>query len=252
MTTVLSIGTTHPWNIAGIGLDLLVGAELDVRVLTVCTAASAQDERGLHALETLSADVVRAQLAAVLTMHLDAVRVGALTSPELVLLVAATLRGVPDLPVVVDPVMSASRGGTLADEPAIAMLRDEIATLPNVILTPNVPEAVALLGGRNVDRETLMQTAADLRALGSQAVLLKGGHLDGDPTDVLATADDIAVFEAPRIPGDVRGTGCLLAMSLACALGRREGLRDAIAFARSFVRKKIAGAREFGGLRVAY
>ena len=253
MTTVLSVGTTHPWNIAGIGLDLLVGAELGVRVLTVCTAVSAQDRDGLHALETLSPDIIRAQFAATRETPIDAVRVGAMTSAAAVAAVASELRRYYDLPIVVDPVMTASRGGTFVDAATMAAFRSQLASLPNVILTPNLEEAQALLGdAREIRRDTLGEAARDLQRFGVRAVLLKGGHLQGDPADALATIDTVELLDAARLGRELRGTGCLLAMSLACRLAQGVGLRDAVQFARAFVRRKIEGAREFGGLPVAY
>ncbi|MBV8116940.1 MAG: hydroxymethylpyrimidine/phosphomethylpyrimidine kinase [Candidatus Eremiobacteraeota bacterium] len=252
MTTVVSIGTTHPWNIAGIGLDLLVGQELGVRVVTVCAAVSAQDAGGLRALETLPAEIVRAQLAAVEGAAVDAVRVGALTSPEIIRLVGDALRRLHDRPAVVDPVMSASLGGSFGGPAAVDALRHEIASLPNVILTPNIAEARAFLADRPIGRESLREAADELLDFGARAVLLKGGHLDGSPVDALATNDGVELFEGSRIEGELRGTGCLLAMSLACALAQGRPLRDAVDFARGFVRQKIAAPREFGGLRVAY
>ena len=96
------------------------------------------------------------------------------------------------------------------------------------------------------------QAARDLLQLGCRAVLLKGGHLPADPVDVLATAEHVELFDGSRIEGELRGTGCLLAMALACALAQGDPLRDAVRFARAFVRRKISNAREFGGLSVAY
>ena len=250
--TVVSVGTTHPWNIAGVGLDLLVGAELGARVLSVVTAVSAQDAGGIAAVETLSPSLVRQQFSSVGTRGIDAVRVGALTSAAMVREVAANLRQLYDLPVVVDPVMHATRGGSFADDDTVVALRDEITTLPNVILTPNLDEAAALLGGRTIDRDGLGEAARDLQRLGARAVLLKGGHLDDHPVDALATVDAVELLSAPRIAGDLRGTGCILAMALACALAQGDPLRDAVQFARAFVRRKIANAKEFGGLPVAY
>lgn len=252
MTTVLSIGTTHPWNIAGVGLDMFVGHELGVRVITVRTAVSAQDEHGLHALETLSPEIVRAQFETAYGARIDAVRVGALTSARITKEVGESLRRYYDLPIIVDPVIAASRGGTFADKDTIAALREQILTLPNVIATPNLLEAGVLLGGREIRRDSMAQAARDLRQFGCRAVLLKGGHLPGEPVDVLATLERLEVFDGSRVEGELRGTGCLLAMALACALAQGDPLRDAVRFARAFVRRKIANAREFGGLPVAY
>ena len=119
---VLSIGTTHPWNIAGVGLDLRVGAQLGVRVFTVLAAISAQDAHGVRALEPLSPATVQAQLEAVPWELVTAVRVGALGSPAAVHAVAMALAA-RDLPVVVDPVVFATGGGALAGEGTLQAIR---------------------------------------------------------------------------------------------------------------------------------
>ncbi len=234
---VLSIGTTHPWNIAGVGLDLRIGAQLGVRVFTVLAAISAQDGTGVRALEPLSPATVQAQLEAVPWPLVTAVRVGALGSPEAVHAVAAALAS-RDLPVVVDPVVFATGGGALAAEGTLPAIEAELLTLPQVVLTPNLDEAGALLG-RKIDRAHLAEAAVALRSRGARAVLLKGGHLAGEPSDVLADRDGVETFSGQRINAEMRGTGCTLAMALAVALGRGDELRDAVRFARGFVREKL-------------
>ncbi len=252
MTTVLSIGTTHPWNVAGVGLDVQVGSELGVRVLTVVSAVSAQDAGGLHTLERLSAATVRAQVATLPLSGVSAIRVGALTAPDHVSEVAQVVRRLYDVPAVVDPVFGATRGGTFADTATIEAIRRELIPLPNVILTPNLPEASVLLGGRAIERDALGEAARALQRLGCRAVLLTGGHLEGNPVDALATQDAIDLFSGTRLPHDMRGSGCVLAMALAVELAGGNDLRGAVQHARVFVRKKIESARQFGDLRVAY
>lgn len=249
---IASIGTTHPWNIAGVGLDARIGVELGVRVLTVVAAVSAQDADGLHALHAVAAPVLRAELEALPWKDVTAIRVGALACEESVHEVAAALRRVPQILAVVDPVVSASLGGTFADGSTLRALREYLASLPNVVLTPNRHEASLLLGGAAITRANLVESASTLRAMGAYAVLLKGGHLEGDPVDVLAGPDGVETFYQERLRREMRGTGCALAMSLACGIGRGAALLDALRDARTFVRAKIAGARSFQGLYVAY
>jgi hydroxymethylpyrimidine/phosphomethylpyrimidine kinase len=252
MTAVLSIGTTHPWNIAGVGLDIQVGRELGARVLSVVTAISAQDENGVHALETLGGDIVRAQIAALPMGEIAGMRIGALTSVETVSIVSELARSETNVPVVLDPVLAATRGGTFADDPTFDAIRRELLVLPNVVVTPNTREAAALLGRRAIDRDGMAEAARALQALGSRAALVTGGHLEGNPVDALATRDAIELFGGTRIPRDMRGSGCVLAMALAVELADRHDLRSAVQHARVFVRKKIETARQFGDLFVAY
>jgi len=248
---VLSIGTTHPWNIAGIGLDLVIAQTLGVRALTVVAAITAQDAQGVHAVHPLPADIIAAQLDAIPWEAVAAIRVGALASPESVKVVAAALRSHVTIPAVVDPVIAASRGGRIADDATVAAVRDVLATVESVVLTPNLAEAAALSGRSTVTRDDLADVARLLQKRGVRAVLLKGGHLDGDVADTLATADAVDVFVEPRLPNAMRGTGCTLAMALACELARGASLRAAVQSARAFVRTKIATASTFAGLNVA-
>ncbi|MEO6836367.1 MAG: hydroxymethylpyrimidine/phosphomethylpyrimidine kinase [Candidatus Tumulicola sp.] len=238
---VLSIGTSHPWNVSGVGRDLVVGALRGARVFTAIAAVSAQDARGVRALHPIPHDIFRAQLAALPWEAAGGVRIGALAAVENVRAVSAALRARPALPAVVDPVFSASRGGELAEPAARLAIRDELATLPNVILTPNLDEAAALLGSHPIAREAVGDAAAALQLRGALAVLVKGGHLtDGDPIDALATSSGVELFVGPRIAGEMHGTGCTLAMALACELARGTPLSEAVRESRTFVRAEIA------------
>jgi hydroxymethylpyrimidine/phosphomethylpyrimidine kinase len=237
---VCSIGTTHPWNVAGIGRDIVVGASLDTRVFTAVAAVSAQDRRGVVALHAVPDAMLNAQLGVLPWDAAGAVRVGALPSEPAVQIVAGAVRSRPWLPCVVDPVFAASRGGELGDESARAALRDELATLSNVVLTPNLAEAAWLLELNRIDRESIADAAAALLARGPQAVLLKGGHLEGEPTDVLAMSSGVSFLSEPRIGGVMPGAGCTLAMALACALAAGSPLLDAVRSARAYVRAELA------------
>ena len=150
---VLSIGTTHPWNVAGVGRDIVVGTERNARVFTAVAAVSAQDRSGVAALQAVSGPVFLAQLDALPWGSAGAVRVGALPNAQSVRAVASALRERVAAPAVVDPVFAASGGGELADETGREALRDELATLPNVVLTPNLVEAALLLGLPEIARD---------------------------------------------------------------------------------------------------
>lgn len=237
---VCSIGTTHPWNVAGVGRDIIVGSSLETRVFTAVAAVSAQDGRGVTALQPVPDFVLEAQLAVLPWDAAGAVRVGALPNGSAVLRVSDALRRRPWLTAIVDPVFSATRGGELGDDAARTALRDELATLGNVVLTPNLAEAAWLLGRATLDRASVTDAAAALQGRGALAVLLKGGHLEGEPTDVLATAGGVTPLSEPRIAGAMPGSGCTLAMALACAVAAGSPLLDAVRSARAYVRAELA------------
>jgi hydroxymethylpyrimidine/phosphomethylpyrimidine kinase len=237
---VLSIGTSHPWNVSGIGRDLVVGTQRGARVFTAIAAVSAQDAHGVRALHPVPSNVVRAQLAALPWEAAGAARIGALATLDNVRAVTAALRARPALPAVVDPVFAASRGGELADPASRYAIRDELATLPNVVLTPNLDEAAFLLGSLPIPRDAVGDAAVTLQLRGPLAVLVKGGHLDGDPIDALATSAGVELFTEARIAGEMHGTGCTLAMALACELAGGAPLDAAVRAARAYVRAEIA------------
>lgn len=218
----------------------MVGNALNARVFTAIAAVSAQDAAGVVALEAVSGDLLAAQLRALPWESAGAVRVGALPNAAAVRTVADAVRERPWLPCVVDPVFAASRGGALTGDAAFDVLADELAVLPAVVLTPNLVEATRLLGRKKIDRDELPQAARDLRERGAGAVLLTGGHLDGDPTDALAWADGDEIFSESRIAGSMRGTGCTLAMALACYLAVGDPVPAAVRAARAFVRAELA------------
>lgn len=239
---MLSIGTTHPWNVAGTGRDIVVGTSLGARVFTAVAAVSAQDGSGVRALTAIDLENFAAQLDALPWASSSAVRVGALPTAAHVTAVVERLRPRPDLPAVIDPVLQASLGGAVSSDDAFAAVNATLSRLPSVILTPNLHEAARLLNVPSISRETLREAAAALARRGSRAVLLKGGHLeDGDPVNALATNDAVETFTESRIAGRMRGTGCTLAMALACELARGAGLIEAVRSARAYVRTQIAG-----------
>lgn len=237
---VLSIGTSHPWNVAGTGRDVVVATRLGLRVFTAIAAVSAQDARGVRALHPVPVENLREQLATLPWDAAGAVRIGAMATAENVRAVASALRSRPALDAVVDPVCAASHGGRLVDDDAWREVAESLATLPNVVLTPNAGEAAALLGAHPLTRESIGGAAVALQQRGARAVLVTGGDLDGDPVDALATAAGLELFSEPRIAGEMRGTGCTLAMALACELARGTPLVPAVVAARAFVRAEIA------------
>ncbi|MGZ3496588.1 MAG: bifunctional hydroxymethylpyrimidine kinase/phosphomethylpyrimidine kinase [Vulcanimicrobiaceae bacterium] len=248
---VASVGTTHPWNIAGVGLDARVAEEYDVRLVTAVAAVTAQDAQGVHALHAVPSNVLRAQLEA-LPGGIGAYRIGALGTAQNVREVTRFLRANPSVPAVVDPVFAATLGGSLGDAEAFEALRDELLHESSVVLTPNIDEAARLLGRRVTRDDDLVEVARALLGLGPSAVLLKGGHLDGDPTDVFVSGSELHVYTEPRLPGSMRGSGCALAAALACECAQGRDLRAAVESARAFVRERIAAHIIFEGMQVAF
>jgi hydroxymethylpyrimidine/phosphomethylpyrimidine kinase len=245
---LLSVGTTHPLNIAGVGLDVRIAPLLGVRVVTIVAGVSAQNAVAVLERMPVAATVITAQFEALRDVAVDAIHVGALLDAESVRAVARGLADRPGIPAVCDPVLAATGGDRLADDATAAALRDELAGLC-ALLTPNLAEAGLLTGRPLTDVEQMEAAARELRALGVPAVLVKGGHLAGEPVDVLAGPDGVTRFTAKRIPGWVRGTGDLLAAAAAARFAYGDGLAASITAARAFVRGCIAAAVPFAGTR---
>ncbi len=162
--------------------------------------------------------------------------------------IADVLRTAPDIPYVLDPVMVAKGGAALLHDSALTTLRKYLLPLATV-LTPNLPEAEALLGRSVTQRGDMLAAARDLLALGPRAVLLKGGHMAGDElVDVLVEQGGATEeFVSRRIhTRHTHGTGCTLASAIATGLGQGMGLRDAVLRGRAYVQAAITAAPGYG------
>jgi len=248
--SVVSIGCTDPWNAAGLGLDIRALAASGVRPLSVVAGVTAQDANGVTAASAIAPDVIAAQLASLRDARIGAYRIGALLDRASVDVVANHVRR-RNVPVVYDPVFAPSGGGRFASDEVVAAIRSDLVPLVTLVM-PNLSEARALTDATVDDRAGMEAAARTLVALGARAALVKGGHLHDRALDVLVDAAGVETFEAPRIAGTLRGTGCLLACGVAAALARGEELRASIAAGRALVRERFIAAESVGAMRVAY
>ncbi|MCW5751064.1 MAG: bifunctional hydroxymethylpyrimidine kinase/phosphomethylpyrimidine kinase [Alphaproteobacteria bacterium] len=247
---VLIVAGSDSGGGAGIQADLKTVTCLGGYAATAITALTAQDTRAVHGIHEVPPDFLRLQMEVVLgDLGADAVKLGMLHRADIIEVVADVLRvHAPGVPVVADPVMVAKSGHSLLEESAFRALLARILPLARV-LTPNLPEAERLLGRPIAGIAEMPAAARALLALGPQAVLLKGGHLQGDRlVDVLAGAGGITVFESERIrTSSTHGTGCTLASAIATGLAQGLGLEQAVARARAYVREAILRAPGLGG-----
>lgn len=242
---VLAIAGSDSGGGAGIQADIKAVMAMGGYAATALTAVTAQNTLGVHAVQVLSPDLVQAQIEAVLDdIGADAIKTGMLGEAALVLRVVSCLES-RKIPLVVDPVMIAKGGQSLLAADALEALRARLIPLATLI-TPNLPEAEALLGGPVEDPEA---AARALLALGAGAVLIKGGHGNGAVlVDVLADGDGVHRFETPRIETlHTHGTGCTMASAIATGLAQGMALRDAVARAQKYVQVAIRAAPGFGG-----
>ncbi len=244
---VLSIAGSDSGGGAGIQADLKTFAALGCYGMTAITALTAQNTLGVRAIHGVPPAMLREQIDAVVEdIGLDAIKIGMLHSPEIVQTVAEAIDRHALKKVVLDPVMVATSGAVLIENPAIAALVRELFWRADVV-TPNLDEA-SLLVGRPLNNEHEMEAAAlELLAMGATAVLLKGGHLAGDVvSDLLVTKNgEVHWMRAPRIhSANTHGTGCTLSSAIAAHLALGATLLAAVQAARAYVRAAlVSGAK---------
>ncbi len=234
----LTVAGSDSWGGAGIQADLRAFAAFGVWGSAAVTAVTAQNHRGVLAVQLVDPELVEAQIDAVAeTGSVRAVKTGMLGDARVIEAVAGALERHRLGPLVVDPVQAASQGGSLLDPAALPVLVDRLLPACTVV-TPNLPEAEALLGISVTEREEMPAAAAALAALGPRAVLLKGGHLaGGESPDLLWEEGTATWLEGDRIPAaHSHGTGCTLSAGIAAQLARGETLLDACRTARRYVR----------------
>ncbi|ALS29307.1 phosphomethylpyrimidine kinase [Paenibacillus sp. 32O-W] len=250
----LTIAGSDSGGGAGIQADLKTFQELGVFGMSVITALTAQNSLGVHAVHPAPVSIIEAQIEAVLSdMGTDAVKTGMLYDGAITEAVAWAIGryGVPR--VVVDPVLVAKGGSELFRREELDALRTKLLPAAEIV-TPNLPEACALLGlpdGALRTRRDMEQAAIALLDFGSRYVLLKGGHLENEEeeaADILAGRDDGPVWlSAPRIPtGHTHGTGCTTAAALAAYMARGYPVAEAAAAAKAFVTAAIRASFPHG------
>jgi hydroxymethylpyrimidine kinase/phosphomethylpyrimidine kinase len=251
MRTALSIAASDPTGGAGLQADLQVFRHFGVHGMAVVTALTVQDSQRVHRVLPAFPNVVLEQLRTLLRdVAPDAVKIGALVSDDIARNVDLGLQALDPqrrTPIVLDPLLAASDGTPLLERRAWGTLHDLIGRAH--LVTPNLAEAAALTGSDVSTREGVEAAAAALVGeLGAGAALVKGGHADGAPDDLLALREGGSAsfhwLPGERIPGaDVHGTGCALSSAIAARLAQGDGLRDAVEHGRGFVREAIRNAR---------
>jgi len=246
---VLVIAGSDSGGGAGIQADIKTITALGAFAATAITALTAQNTLGVFGVMPVPPAFIRQQIEVVLTdIGADVIKIGMLGDTATIGTVCDALEDfAPTVPVVLDPVMVGKGGHALLASESVESLRRRLLPL-SAVITPNLPEAQALTG-LTIRTEAEMRVAAEaLLAMGVPAVLLKGGHLECDTvTDLLATADGIEAFAAPRIQTrHTHGTGCTTASAVAAGLAQGMSLRDSVIRARAYVRAAIAAAPGFG------
>jgi len=247
---VLVIAGSDSGGGAGIQADIKTITALGGFAMSAITALTAQNTCGVQGVFPIDPEFVGRQIDCVLDdIGADAIKTGMLLSADTVeVVVRALQRRATGIPLIVDPVMVAKGGAPLLDAVAVHTLKRHLIPMA-ALLTPNIPEAEALTGLTIQSIEDVDAAMDALIALGSGAVLLKGGHLPGDViVDVLRTADgdEMRLTHSRLVTTSTHGTGCTLASAIAAGVAEGLRLRDAIVLAERYVRDAIRYAPGLG------
>ena len=247
MKCILTIAGSDSGGGAGIQADLKTFAAFGLFGTSAITAVTAQNTLGVSAIYELPAEIVAAQIDAVVTdLRPQAVKVGMLAGVAIVDVVAAAIRRHQLQHVVIDPVMVAKSGDRLLRPEAVEALIRSLLPLATV-LTPNLPEAEVLLGRPVCSLVEQEAAARDIAALGLCAVVVKGGHREGEPVDVLFAAGKLRRYTAERIEtSSTHGTGCTFSSAIAANLALGLPLPEAVGAAKHYLTGAIRHAPGLG------
>jgi hydroxymethylpyrimidine/phosphomethylpyrimidine kinase len=247
LPVALTIAGSDSGGGAGIQADLKTFAALGVHGASAITAITAQNTVTVTAIEELPVALIRAQIDAVVDdLGVQATKTGMLSSAEIIEAVAAAIADHRIENLVVDPVMVAKGGARLLRKDAVDALREVLLPLAAVI-TPNLPEAAALLGRRVGTIAERRQAARDLLRLGPRAVVVKGGHADGDAVDIYWDGETWDELSAERFPTEnTHGSGCVFSAAIAAGLARGLTPHAAVREAKDFITGAIRHSLELG------
>lgn len=241
--TVLSVAGSDSSGGAGVQADLKTISALGGYATTAITSVTIQDTLGVHASHPIPADVVAGQIKAVMDdLRPDVVKIGMTGSADVVRVIAATLSDYPHTPVIYDPVMVSTSGHPLMSEDAIEVAKQLLFPLCTLI-TPNLHEAETLTGLPFATLGDMLSGIRHLRQWGGYAVLLKGGHLEGDDMVdflLMPDADEPQIFRSPKVEtSNTHGTGCTLSSAIATFVAQGCPLPEAVRRAKEYVSEAI-------------
>jgi len=245
---VLTIAGSDSSGGAGIQADIKTISATGSFACSVITAITSQNTQGVSSIFPVPLDHVESQLDAVFTdLNIVAVKTGMLVDSNIIKMVVSKIKQYHPKHLVVDPVMVATSGDRLLDQSAVSILKKELIPLADIV-TPNLSEGAALTGKPEPKSEDEMNNIiADLRSLGANAILLKGGHLETNQNsnDLLIMQDCIELISAKRFPTkNTHGTGCTLSSAIASYLVQDNNLYDAVHLGKQYISQAIAHADE--------
>lgn len=248
MKTALTIAGSDSGGGAGIQADIKSFAANGVFGMSVITAITAQNTKEVRAVQNIDEVIIKDQIEAVFDdLPVDAVKIGMLSTASIIEAVASALKGYDLPPIVVDPVMVSKGGADLLQKEAVSALKEFILPLATLI-TPNIPEAEILVGSKIESEQDMEDACRKLAEYGSAAVLLKGGHLSGDPNDLLFDGTVFHWLKGKRHhTKNTHGTGCTLSSAIAANLAKGHEMPEAVSLAKQYITTAIENSLNIGG-----
>lgn len=242
MPVALTIAGSDSGGGAGIQADLKTFASLSVFGTSAITCTTAQNPKGVISVQALEVEHIKDQIRQVLDyFDVRAIKTGMLFSQHIIESVASLLKDHQDIPLILDPVMVSTSGARLLEEDAKESLTKQLFPLASLI-TPNLDEAEVLTGNQITDLQSMVGAARTLAVRHQTAVLLKGGHLEGNiMTDILAFPEsDFLKLSSPRIKDiNSHGSGCTLASAIAAEVAKGRIIRVAVEKAHRYLQRSF-------------
>lgn len=247
MKKVLTIAGSDSCGGAGIQADLKTFSAHGAYGMSVITAVTAQNTQGVFAVQDISIDVIAKQIEAIFEdIKVDGVKIGMVSQAQTIEVIADRLRHYAPQTIVVDPVMVSKSGYHLLNPEAEATLIKELLPLAKVV-TPNIPEAEVMTKMPIGNLNQMEQAAKAIYQMGAKNVLLKGGHLEGDSTDILFNGHEYRYFSSSRIDTkNTHGTGCTLSSAITANLALGYSLGEAVARAKEYITVAIKHSLSIG------
>ncbi|WP_033827085.1 bifunctional hydroxymethylpyrimidine kinase/phosphomethylpyrimidine kinase [Bacillus andreraoultii] len=247
MKTALTIAGSDSGGGAGIQADLKTFAANGVFGMSVITAVTAQNTVDVRSIQNIDTNIIKDQIEAVFDdLPVDAVKIGMLSNPRIVQTVAETLVKYEPRHLILDPVMVSKGGHHLLENDAILSLTKDVIPLATVI-TPNIPEAEVLIERPIITESDMKEACMTMVELGAKTVLLKGGHLPGDPNDLFFDGNRFYWLKGNRIhTKNTHGTGCTLSSAIAANLAKGYPLYESVQRAKAYIEIAIKHSLNIG------
>ena len=247
LKTVLTIAGSDCSGGAGIQADIKTMTVNGVYAMSAITALTAQNTTGVKAIQESSPDFLKQQLDSIFEdIYPDAVKIGMVSSEELICVIADRLRYYGAKNIVVDPVMVATSGSVLMKSNAVQTVIEELLPL-STLVTPNIPEAEVFYGQTIKTKEDMVVAARQIGDRYHCAVLLKGGHSINDANDLLYANGETVWFEGKRIDNpNTHGTGCTLSSAIAANLAKGFTLVESVQRAKEYISGALSAMLDLG------